>query len=193
MDILECPSCMTRVMPRSDGICPSCRACIAVQAGEGHPLSKPSEGSSGCQASVREQQEAFAPQRNHDEAQLPNPIIGIAIALLRLFFWPSGRIGRVDFVLALFGWYALLFGIVVNIGSNGAYVPDSLGMVLLCLNPYVLLTLMAKRWHDRNKSGFWTLFWLVPVIGGLWCLTELLLFRGTAGRNRFGPPAATFW
>jgi uncharacterized membrane protein YhaH (DUF805 family) len=193
MDILECPSCMTRVLPRSDGICPSCRARIADQADEDYPLSTPFNGSSALQASDKEQQEALTPQRNRDEEQLPNPIIGIAIAPLRLFFWPGGRIGRVDFVLALFGWYVLLFGTTVNIGSNEAFVPDALGVLLLCLNPYVLLTLMAKRWHDRNKSGFWTLFWLVPVIGGLWCLTELLLFRGTAGKNRFGPPAATLW
>lgn len=193
MDILVCPSCMTRVLPRSDGICPSCRTCIADQADEGHPLSASFDGSSAIQAPDRGQQEALAPQRIRVAEQLPNSIIEIAIATLRLFFWPGGRIGRVDFAIALFGWYVLLFGTMVNIGSSEAFVPDSLGVLILCLHPYVLLTLMAKRWHDRDKSGFWTLLCLVPVIGGLWCLTELLLFRGTAGENRFGPPAASLW
>lgn len=49
------------------------------------------------------------------------------------------------------------------------------------------ICLYAKRWHDRDKSGWWTLIGLVPVIGGIWMLVELGFLRGTEGPNRFGP------
>jgi uncharacterized membrane protein YhaH (DUF805 family) len=48
------------------------------------------------------------------------------------------------------------------------------------------LALYAKRWHDRGKSGWWTLIALVPVIGGIWILVELGFLRGTDGPNQYG-------
>lgn len=51
---------------------------------------------------------------------------------------------------------------------------------------YPAIVLYAKRWHDRDKSGWWTLILIIPVIGSLWFLIELGFLRGTAGTNRFG-------
>ena len=48
------------------------------------------------------------------------------------------------------------------------------------------LALYAKRWHDRGKSGWWTLIILIPLIGGLWALIELGFLRGTDGPNEYG-------
>ena len=48
------------------------------------------------------------------------------------------------------------------------------------------IILYAKRWHDRDKSGWWSLIVLIPGIGGIWMLIELGFLRGTAGPNRFG-------
>lgn len=45
-----------------------------------------------------------------------------------------------------------------------------------------------KRFHDRDKSGWWVLIGLVPLIGQLWLLIELGFLAGTPGPNRFGPP-----
>lgn len=45
----------------------------------------------------------------------------------------------------------------------------------------------AKRWHDRDKSGWWTLITLIPLIGWIWMIVELGCLRGTDGPNRFGP------
>ena len=49
------------------------------------------------------------------------------------------------------------------------------------------LAIQVKRWHDRDKSGWWVLIGLVPVIGGIWALVECGFLRGTPGANRFGP------
>lgn len=49
------------------------------------------------------------------------------------------------------------------------------------------LALYTKRWHDRGKSGWWTLIAFVPIIGGIWLLVELGFLRGTEGPNLYGP------
>jgi uncharacterized membrane protein YhaH (DUF805 family) len=52
---------------------------------------------------------------------------------------------------------------------------------------YASLAVLAKRWHDRDKSGWWSLIGLVPFIGGIWILVECGCLPGTEGPNRFGP------
>ena len=52
---------------------------------------------------------------------------------------------------------------------------------------YPSLALYTKRWHDRGKSGWWTLIILIPIIGGIWALIELGILRGTVGPNQYGP------
>jgi uncharacterized membrane protein YhaH (DUF805 family) len=48
------------------------------------------------------------------------------------------------------------------------------------------LALYAKRWHDRDKSGWWSLILFIPLIGFIWFLVECGFLRGTEGPNRFG-------
>lgn len=49
------------------------------------------------------------------------------------------------------------------------------------------LMLHIKRCHDRDKSGWWCLLLLIPVVGFLWAVIDLGLLEGTPGDNRFGP------
>ena len=48
------------------------------------------------------------------------------------------------------------------------------------------IAISIKRWHDRNKAGWWLLILLVPVLG-IWNLIECGFLPGTPGTNRFGP------
>jgi uncharacterized membrane protein YhaH (DUF805 family) len=48
------------------------------------------------------------------------------------------------------------------------------------------LALYTKRWHDRNKSGWWSLIILIPIIGGIWALIEQGFLSGTEGPNDYG-------
>ncbi len=52
---------------------------------------------------------------------------------------------------------------------------------------YCALAVYAKRWHDRDKSGWWSLILLIPILGGIWLLVECGCLVGTQGPNRFGP------
>lgn len=56
---------------------------------------------------------------------------------------------------------------------------------ILIIWPSIAVT--AKRWHDRDKSGWWMLISLIPLVGPIWALVENGFLAGTAGDNRFGP------
>ena|SRR5215472_4427286 len=62
---------------------------------------------------------------------------------------------------------------------------DGLLVMLIVLWPTLAVT--ARRWHDRDKSAWWILINLVPLIGELWALIENGFLEGTVGSNRFGP------
>jgi len=47
------------------------------------------------------------------------------------------------------------------------------------------LAVGIKRCHDRDRSGWFLLIGLVPLLN-IWLLVELGFLRGTAGPNRFG-------
>lgn len=57
---------------------------------------------------------------------------------------------------------------------------------LIILIPSIFVYI--KRFHDRDKSGWWVLITLIPIIGALWLIIELGFLKGTPGPNRFGPP-----
>jgi uncharacterized membrane protein YhaH (DUF805 family) len=104
----------------------------------------------------------------------------------RLFLSLRGRVSRREFwlwgVLALLG---LALGLNALLGIVGVEPGRAEGWVnLLLLWPAVAVS--VKRWHDRDKSGWWVLINLVPVIGWLWALVDNGFRRGTAGPNRFG-------
>jgi uncharacterized membrane protein YhaH (DUF805 family) len=44
----------------------------------------------------------------------------------------------------------------------------------------------AKRWHDRDKSGWWILIGMIPIIGPIWAFIETGCLRGTYGDNEYG-------
>lgn len=74
---------------------------------------------------------------------------------------------------------------------TGLYDPESgfgmLGALFALATLWPNLAVGVKRWHDRDKSGWWVLIILVPVLGFLWTLVECGFLKGTEGDNRFGP------
>lgn len=51
---------------------------------------------------------------------------------------------------------------------------------------WINLAIRIKRWHDRDRSGWWIFIELVPLIGAIWAFVELGCLKGTYGQNRFG-------
>ena len=122
-----------------------------------------------------------------------------------LLFSFQGRINRAKFwlihlaifvveaiVLSLLGGTAAIMSgdyekvIVVFGGASGA-----VWSIVAVLAFWISLALGVKRWHDRNKTGWWMLIIFVPVIGGLWYLIECGFLKGTTGPNSYGPDPLT--
>jgi uncharacterized membrane protein YhaH (DUF805 family) len=128
---------------------------------------------------------------------------------LQTFTSFAGRIPRKTFWLAylvmlIFSWL-LMFLLMTIFGASlmpdpslspeaqAAAAQDMVGKLAI---PYIILMLIilwpslavyTKRWHDRNKSGWWSLILFVPLVGAIWFLVELGFLRGTEGPNRYGP------
>jgi uncharacterized membrane protein YhaH (DUF805 family) len=48
-----------------------------------------------------------------------------------------------------------------------------------------MLAIQIKRCHDRNRSGWFMLVFLIPLVN-LWPAIEIAFLKGTDGPNRFG-------
>lgn len=104
-----------------------------------------------------------------------------------LLFQFDGRINRAKYwlgflIVAVAG--VIVAGIAAAVNSNAFW--GLAGLALLALL-WPSIAIEIKRWHDRDKSGWWWLIRLVPFIGGLWVLIECGFLEGTQGPNQYGP------
>lgn len=104
-----------------------------------------------------------------------------------LLFQFEGRINRAKFWLAgasLYIAFWILWGIAFATESSAMF---SLVAILSLLAIWPYLAVAIKRWHDRDKSGWWVLIALIPLIGPIWALVETGFLPGTPGPNQYGP------
>lgn len=122
------------------------------------------------------------------------------------FFAVSGRIGRLRYLAYVWGALMLsylamiplmmiagVFGAAGASGSPEAAMSGPLMFVVAALYVFIIVVsciYARRRLHDLDKSGWWLLVSLVPVVNFLFGI-YVTFFPGTAGANRFGPaPAA---
>lgn len=111
----------------------------------------------------------------------------------------EGRVSRskywLIFLLSIFVSFVVVLFSILAIPAlifMGTFSPTVASVVSILL--YILLIPMwwisiatgVKRFHDRNKSGWWVLISLIPIVGALWILIECGFLKGTAGSNNFG-------
>ena len=85
-------------------------------------------------------------------------------------------------------WWWILFSLIVNViaaildgaGGSGLFtIITFFGMVIPSL------AVQVRRMHDLDKSGWWLLITLIPLIGAIIALVWFCS-KGTEGDNRFG-------
>ena len=98
----------------------------------------------------------------------------------------TGRAARPEY------WFWVLFTLLVSIGCGllqaalgtfGEIVGDLISLALLLPS----LAVGARRLHDIDRTAWWLLIALVPVVGWI-VLVVFACLPGTPGPNRFGPP-----
>ena len=123
------------------------------------------------------------------ELKLSIARLASVMSVWKIFFSFKGRISRSTY------WYAIAACIVVPciyvlvlilrepVHPSGIDV-FVLGMLLLAV--YCRFPIAVKRWHDRNKLGWWVFIEWIPLIGPFWVIIECGCLKGTDGPNRFG-------
>jgi len=86
-------------------------------------------------------------------------------------------------------FYAILYSIIMYIDSflrtGTAFGMGTISIILSLAMLLPSLGVAVRRLHDTNRSGWWILISLVPLIGMIWIIV-LFCLKGTSGQNRFG-------
>jgi uncharacterized membrane protein YhaH (DUF805 family) len=96
----------------------------------------------------------------------------------------SGRATRAEY-----WWWVLVMGV------GGSMVGEILNLIHPAVGSIVMLALLlpglavtVRRLHDVDRSGWWILCSLVPLIG--WLVLVIFFVKGGSPRtNSYGPPA----
>lgn len=122
-------------------------------------------------------------------------------SLIDFLFSFNGRIGRLAYWAYNFGviavlvfFFVVLDGVDSMLDTPTATVLEDEETVLMAILLLILVAgylwstyaVTAKRWHDRDKSGWWSLIGFIPYVGSIWILVECGFLRGTDGANQYG-------
>jgi len=88
-------------------------------------------------------------------------LINMIIAIALLF---------IDMAIGTFNEEAGV-GILYSIYTLGVLLPS--------------ISVLVRRLHDTDRTGWWFWICLIPLVGAIWLLV-LLVLDGTAGNNRYG-------
>ena len=105
------------------------------------------------------------------------------IGVLKKYAVFTGRARRKEY------WMFALVNtlIIVVLAASEAYLGIFGPSALYGLAVFVpSLAVNVRRLHDTDRSGWWVLIGLVPLVGAI-VLIVFMVLDGTPGDNRFGP------
>ncbi len=108
---------------------------------------------------------------------------------MKLFSF-SSRIGRLRFLIVQIVTYVFGGGLLTPIMSDDNSIDVGVGVAGLVVAVVLLWISLAadfNRLHDAGKSGWWVLFYFVPIANIILFL-YLLFASGERRQNRWGPP-----
>jgi uncharacterized membrane protein YhaH (DUF805 family) len=107
------------------------------------------------------------------------------VVVLQRYAQFTGRAGRPEF------WWFFLANLIISVVlSLLGRASVTVSIISLAYSLAVLVPSIAvgvRRLHDTDKSGWWILLGLIPLVGFI-VLLVLFVLEGTPGSNRYGPP-----
>jgi uncharacterized membrane protein YhaH (DUF805 family) len=91
-----------------------------------------------------------------------------------------------------FWWFALfnlIVAVIFQLLGMAVHAITYLAMIYQLAVLIPSLAVAVRRLHDIDKSGWWILIGLIPIIGWI-ILIYWYIQPGTPGDNQFGPPPA---
>ncbi len=102
----------------------------------------------------------------------------------------TGRARRTEYWMFIL--FNMIFALVATILDNllglkfTPKIPYGFIYLIYALVTFIPgLAVMVRRLHDVDKSGWWFLIGLIPIIGTIWIIV-LLATDGTPGTNQYG-------
>ena len=126
---------------------------------------------------------------------------------LNLYFNPTGRVSRCTWwlhyvVISHFAPFAIamvitfvtfIIGPLVGFEPATSYLGGlNIGVILMIVGfVWFYFSFTIKRLHDQDRSAWWMLLPLIPLIGGIILLILAAFWPGTKDINRYGPQPQT--
>jgi len=99
----------------------------------------------------------------------------------------EGRVNRKPFWLYAVAVFAISFIVTLVMVGASDVNPNSISLLLTLVFLWPNIAVQAKRWHDIDKSAWWILINLIPILGPLAALIMTGFLPGTSGDNTYGP------
>jgi uncharacterized membrane protein YhaH (DUF805 family) len=114
-----------------------------------------------------------------------------------LLFSTNGRASRLEFWAGAVVFAAIYVALVIifaiqrllpdgGIGPAIATLLSLVSLVQVIALIWVGVAVGIKRFHDRDKPGWWVFLGFIPLVGLVWFIIELGLLPGSPGVNRYG-------
>ena len=90
----------------------------------------------------------------------------------------EGRASRPEY------WWFALFIVIVGVGLS--FVSETVSMLFYLATLLPSIAAATRRLHDTDRSGWWQLIGIVPIVG--WIVIIYFLAQKGKDANRFGEP-----
>ena len=102
----------------------------------------------------------------------------------RAEYWYYALFITIAWIIAAVGDFALGTSIADPMGNPSGFGALTIILGLATFLPSI--SVLVRRLHDTDRSAWWLLLYLLPLIGPI-VMFVFLVLKGTTGENKFGP------
>lgn len=102
----------------------------------------------------------------------------------------DNRLNRKPYIIRSFHIWAVVVGLTFVVGTIATMLKtpsiNMLSNIISFAAAIPNFMLLIRRLHDLNRSGWWALIMLIPLVNLLFAV-YVIFFKGTEGPNKYGP------